>query len=147
MGVQLMIYIIPSPPRPHPAPAPAHIEWLPSKFVLKEKVGKLKINKYDRTQTNIVYARVILHPCLALHAFASEKPWTQRSMLLNLTFISAAPPSPSACPSHATLELTRGHRKSQFYESTGELTSKVNSHFLSRSQWLQLPNPTSRRRI
>ena len=32
----------------------------------------------------------------------------------------------------------------QFYS---ELTSNVNSHYLLRSQWLQLPNPTARRRI
>ena len=37
--------------------------------------------------------------------------------------------------------------ESQFHEVTRELTSKVNSHYLSRSQWLQLPNPTARRRI
>jgi len=37
--------------------------------------------------------------------------------------------------------------QSQFHEFTGELTSKVNSHYLSRSEWLQLPNPTARRRI
>ena len=42
---------------------------------------------------------------------------------------------------------TRGNHKSQFHELTGELTSKVTSHYLSRSQWLQLPNPTARRRI
>ena len=40
-------------------------------------------------------------------------------------------------------ELTRGHRKSQFHKFTGELTSKVDSHYLSRSQWLQLPYPTA----
>ena len=39
-----------------------------------------------------------------------------------------------------TLDPTRGNRESQFHESTGELTSKVNYHYLSRSQWLQLPN-------
>ena len=38
-------------------------------------------------------------------------------------------------------------RKSQFHEFTGESMSKVNSHYLPRSQWLQLPNPTARRRI
>jgi hypothetical protein len=46
-----------------------------------------------------------------------------------------------------TPELTRGNRKSQFYEFTGDLTSKVHSHYLSRSQWLQQPNPTARRII
>ena len=46
-----------------------------------------------------------------------------------------------------TTELTRGNRKSQLHEFTGELTSKVNSHYLSRSQWLQLPNSTARQRI
>ena len=39
------------------------------------------------------------------------------------------------------------NRKSQFHEQTGELTSKVNFQYLSRNQWLQLPNPTARRRI
>ena len=37
--------------------------------------------------------------------------------------------------------------QSPFYELTGEVTSKVNSHSLSRSHWLQLPNPSARRRI
>jgi len=46
-----------------------------------------------------------------------------------------------------TPDPTRGKRKSQSHELTRELTSKVNSHYLSRSQWLQLPNPTARRRI
>jgi hypothetical protein len=41
----------------------------------------------------------------------------------------------------------RGNRKSQFHKFKGELTSKVNSHHLSRSQWLQLPNPNACRRI
>jgi len=53
-------------------------------------------------------------------------------------------PSP---PPHPTPELTRGNRKSPFHEFTTELTSKVNSHYRSRSQWLQLPNPTACRRI
>ena len=44
-------------------------------------------------------------------------------------------------------ELTCGNRKSQFHEFAGELTSNVNPHYLSRSQWLQLPNLTARRRI
>ena len=44
-------------------------------------------------------------------------------------------------------ELTRGDRKSQSYELTVELTSTVDSHYLSRSQWLQLPYPAARRRI
>ena len=47
----------------------------------------------------------------------------------------------------STPELTRGNRKSQFYEFTGELMSEVNFNFLSRSQWLQQPNSTARRRI
>ena len=46
-----------------------------------------------------------------------------------------------------TPEMTRGNRKSQFHEFTGELTSKVNFHYFSRSQWLHLPNPADRRRI
>ena len=46
-----------------------------------------------------------------------------------------------------TTELTQCNRKSHLHELTGELTSIVNSHHLSRSQWLQLPNPTARRRI
>jgi hypothetical protein len=50
-------------------------------------------------------------------------------------------------PAATTPELTRGNRRSQFHEFTGELTSKVNSHYPSRNQWLQLPNPTARRRI
>ena len=33
---------------------------------------------------------------------------------------------------------TRGNCKSQFHNFTGELTSKVNPHNLSRDQWLQL---------
>ena len=41
----------------------------------------------------------------------------------------------------------RGKRNSQFHEFTGKVTSKVNSHYLSRSQWLQLPNPTAHRRF
>jgi len=47
----------------------------------------------------------------------------------------------------ATPELTRGNCISQFHKFAGELTSKVNSYYLSCSQWLQLPNPTARRRI
>ena len=47
----------------------------------------------------------------------------------------------------ATPELTRGNRKGQNHEFAGKLTSKVDSKYLSRSQWLQLPNPTARRRI
>ena len=39
----------------------------------------------------------------------------------------------------ATPELTRGNRKSQFQNFTGELTSKVNSHLLTRGQCPQLP--------
>ena len=49
--------------------------------------------------------------------------------------------------SKITLELTRGNRRSQFHKPSGGLASKVNSHYLSRSQWLRLPNPTARRRI
>jgi len=37
-------------------------------------------------------------------------------------------------------ELTRGNRKSQFHGFDGELTSKVISNYLSRSQWLKLPD-------
>ena len=37
-----------------------------------------------------------------------------------------------------TPELTRGNRKSQLHKFTGEWTSKVKSHYLSRSQWLHL---------
>ena len=44
----------------------------------------------------------------------------------------------------STPELTRGNRKSQFREFTEELMSKVDSHYLSRSQWRLLPNPTAR---
>ena len=47
----------------------------------------------------------------------------------------------------ATPELTRGNRKSLSYEFTWELTSKVVSHYRSRSQWLQLPNPNARQGI
>jgi len=47
----------------------------------------------------------------------------------------------------ATPDPTRGNRKSQFHEVTGELASKVHPHYLSRGQWLQLPNPTAGRRI
>ena len=47
----------------------------------------------------------------------------------------------------ATPELTRGNRKSQFHEFTGESMLKVDSHYPSRGQWLQLPNSTARRRI
>ena len=47
----------------------------------------------------------------------------------------------------STPELTRDNCKSQSHEFTRELTSKVNSHYLSRSQWLQLPNPSAVRRI
>jgi hypothetical protein len=50
----------------------------------------------------------------------------------------ASPPS--------TPELTRGNRPSEFHEFTGELTSKINSHYLSRSQWLQLPTSISRQK-
>ena len=53
---------------------------------------------------------------------------------------------PSGCCGWApvsTPELTRGNRTSQSHELTGRLTSKVNFHY----QWLQLPNPTARRRI
>ena len=39
-----------------------------------------------------------------------------------------------------TPELTRGNRESQFHEFLGGSTSKVNSNYRSRSQWLQLPN-------
>ena len=46
-----------------------------------------------------------------------------------------------------TPELTRGNRKSQFQEFTGRFTSKVNSRYLSRSQWLQLPNLSASGRI
>ena len=53
----------------------------------------------------------------------------------------------SFCSQLSTPELTRSNRKSLFHEFTGELTSKVNPHYLSRSQWLHLPNPTARRRI
>ena len=42
-----------------------------------------------------------------------------------------------------TQELTRSNRKSQFHGFTGKLMSKVNSRYLSRSQWLQLPNSTA----
>ena len=35
----------------------------------------------------------------------------------------------------STLELTRGNRQGQFHEFTGQLTSKVNSSYHSRSQW------------
>ena len=45
------------------------------------------------------------------------------------------------------LDPLKSNRKSQFHESTGELESEVNSHYLSRSQWLQLPNTTARRGI
>ena len=38
---------------------------------------------------------------------------------------------------HTTPELTRGNHKSQFHEFTEESTSKVYSHYLSRSQWLR----------
>ena len=50
-------------------------------------------------------------------------------------------------PLSTTPELTRGNRKNRIDEISGELTSKVNSHFLSRSQWCQLLNPNARRRI
>ena len=46
-----------------------------------------------------------------------------------------------------TPDPTRGNRGSQFHELTGELTSKVCSNYRSRSQRLQLSNPTVRRRI
>ena len=46
-----------------------------------------------------------------------------------------------------TPDPTRGNRQGQFHEFTGDLTSNVNSHYLSRSQWLQLSNPIARRRI
>ena len=42
-----------------------------------------------------------------------------------------------------TPEFMRDNRKSQVHEYIGGLTSKVNSHYLSRGQWLQLPNPTA----
>ena len=51
---------------------------------------------------------------------------------------------------HSTPDVTHGNRKSRFHEFAGELTeltSKVKSHYLSRSQWLQLPNPTAPRII
>ena len=48
---------------------------------------------------------------------------------------------------HTTPDPMRGNRKSQRHQFTGELTSKVHSRHLLRSQWLQLPNPTARRRI
>jgi hypothetical protein len=52
-----------------------------------------------------------------------------------------------AAVTRSTPELTRGNHKCRFHESIGELTSKVNSQYLSNSQWLQLPNPTARRSI
>ena len=61
---------------------------------------------------------------------------------MELTFaIDAAPPAAGATP-----EFTRGNHKGQFHEFTGKLTSKVNYNYRSRSQWLQLPNPTACRR-
>ena len=47
----------------------------------------------------------------------------------------------------ATPDLTRGDRKCQLHKFTGELVPKGNSYYLSHSQWLQLPNPTARRRV
>ena len=48
--------------------------------------------------------------------------------------------APERC--HPTVDARQSHKS-----IPGELASKVNSHYLSRSQWLQLPNPTAGRRI
>jgi len=40
-----------------------------------------------------------------------------------------------------SLPETRGNRKSQFHEFKGDLATRVNFHYLSRSQSLQLLNP------
>ena len=48
---------------------------------------------------------------------------------------------------HTTPELTRDNRKSQFHEFAWKFTPKVDFNYPSRSQWLQLPNPTACRRI
>ena len=43
-------------------------------------------------------------------------------------------------------DSTRGNCKSQFHKFAGELTLHVTFHYLSRSQWLQLPNLSAAQR-
>ena len=67
-----------------------------------------------------------------------------RASVIASVIVRSASASVSRECTYATPELTRGNHKSQFHEITGELTPHVNSHHLSCSQWLQLPNPTAR---